>query len=514
MGYVQKLPSRALDAIAEQVGRLYPSLDNSVTRHQPQAELTETFPIWTLSTDAIDTGEDNLLELAEDTHRWHSQILIDNKPEGVARSTALDGHISGWVVKQVLKGDLAKTVDDAIRWIDTEVESDPLVRILEVPAFFITALWLIHRKESSVIIAKCSSGLQRLNPLVQYSSQDFLEILRQESPVIGIRDERPRPQRSRAQEVSKRNTFNVLSIDTGVDGITPAIVLAEIEDKTGLPTADNFDLITGTSTGGVLALGLSRSDSDGKPQYKARDFVDANRNRWSEFFNPPPCYAQPALQNLVSSAEDILVRAEKFPNGPERALGAFFRDATLGDVLENTKTMVPYYDFETHTPFFLKSWEPEHTTVQMQYAAWATSATFTSFEPFPLPVGTEIRKLVDGKVFVNSLASAYEEAKKIISREEDFKDYQESDIFIFSIQSPKGSEEAKEPDDSQNLNFLGKNHICLRVPLSQADADDNMDNTSETGITQRGDLADKLIKSTKFHRVCNQLMAVSQESQL
>ena len=190
MAHIQKLPDRVLDAIAEQVGRLYPSLDNSVAQCQPPAALTETFPVWILSTDAIDTGKNNLLELAEDTHRWHSQILINNKPEGVARSTALGKDASNWAVKQILKGDLAKSVDDAIRWIDTEVESDPLVRILEVPAFFITVLWLIEGNASSVVIAKCPMSLQRLSCLVQYSSQDFLEILRKESPAIGVRDTR------------------------------------------------------------------------------------------------------------------------------------------------------------------------------------------------------------------------------------------------------------------------------------------------------------------------------------
>ena len=35
MAHVQKLADDALNAIAEQVGRLYPSLDNNVTQRQP-----------------------------------------------------------------------------------------------------------------------------------------------------------------------------------------------------------------------------------------------------------------------------------------------------------------------------------------------------------------------------------------------------------------------------------------------------------------------------------------------
>lgn len=187
MAHVQKLPEGTLDAIAEQVGRLYPSLDNTVTQRQPSAELTETFPVWFLSIDAINTGNDNLLELAQDTLRWHSQISIDGKPEGVVRTMASGNALSDWTVRQILKGNFAKTIDDAIQWVDAEVETDPLVRILEIPAFFITALWLIDGQESNVVITTLPKNLQSLNPLVKYASQHFLKVLRRELPVIGIR---------------------------------------------------------------------------------------------------------------------------------------------------------------------------------------------------------------------------------------------------------------------------------------------------------------------------------------
>ena len=52
--------------------------------------------------------------------------------------------------------------------------------------------------------------------------------------------------------------FTILSIDGGgIRGIIPAMVLADIERRTGRRIAELFDLIAGTSTGGVLALGLS-----------------------------------------------------------------------------------------------------------------------------------------------------------------------------------------------------------------------------------------------------------------
>ena len=52
--------------------------------------------------------------------------------------------------------------------------------------------------------------------------------------------------------------YRILSIDGGgIRGIIPAIVLAEIEKRTQKPIYQLFDLIAGTSTGGLLASGLT-----------------------------------------------------------------------------------------------------------------------------------------------------------------------------------------------------------------------------------------------------------------
>src|ERR1700686_5214772 len=53
--------------------------------------------------------------------------------------------------------------------------------------------------------------------------------------------------------------FRILSIDGGgIKGIFPAAVLASLEEQYlgGQSIAPYFDLIVGTSTGGIIALGL------------------------------------------------------------------------------------------------------------------------------------------------------------------------------------------------------------------------------------------------------------------
>ena len=58
----------------------------------------------------------------------------------------------------------------------------------------------------------------------------------------------------------KDRPFRILSIDGGgICGILPAAVLAELEQRflNGASIANYFDMIAGTSTGGIIALALA-----------------------------------------------------------------------------------------------------------------------------------------------------------------------------------------------------------------------------------------------------------------
>src|SRR5215472_16325911 len=67
----------------------------------------------------------------------------------------------------------------------------------------------------------------------------------------------------------------ILAIDGGgLRGIIPATVLMEIEKRTGKRIARLLDLVAGTSTGGILAVGLAKPGVDGHPQYSAADLRD------------------------------------------------------------------------------------------------------------------------------------------------------------------------------------------------------------------------------------------------
>lgn len=69
-------------------------------------------------------------------------------------------------------------------------------------------------------------------------------------------------------------SIRVLSIDGGgMRGVIPALLLSALGELSGHHTTDLFDLVVGTSTGGILALGVTVPGSDGQPAYDARDLV-------------------------------------------------------------------------------------------------------------------------------------------------------------------------------------------------------------------------------------------------
>lgn len=78
-------------------------------------------------------------------------------------------------------------------------------------------------------------------------------------------------QRRKPQPWPNGQPFRVLSIDGGgICGILPAAVLAELEQRylDGRSIGNHFDMIAGTSTGGIIALGLAH----GRTAAEIRDF--------------------------------------------------------------------------------------------------------------------------------------------------------------------------------------------------------------------------------------------------
>ncbi len=122
-------------------------------------------------------------------------------------------------------------------------------------------------------------------------------------------------------------TIKILSLDGGgIRGIITATILAEIEDRTKRPISSLFDLIAGTSTGGILALGLAMPNN-GKPRYSARDLVQLYEDKGGRIFSHSLCHEIRSLWGL---------REERYPsNGIEAVLDEYFGTARLSESLTN-----------------------------------------------------------------------------------------------------------------------------------------------------------------------------------
>ena len=80
--------------------------------------------------------------------------------------------------------------------------------------------------------------------------------------------------------------FKALSIDEGgVRGTIPAVLLEHLENVTGKAVSEIFDLVVGTSTGGILAAGLTVPKRNGKPKFRADDMVVLYAERGREIFD-------------------------------------------------------------------------------------------------------------------------------------------------------------------------------------------------------------------------------------
>ena len=203
---------------------------------------------------------------------------------------------------------------------------------------------------------------------------------------------------------------NVLSVDGGgIRGVVAAVVLAEIEARTGRSVASLFDLVAGTSTGALLALGLAKPGADGRPEYPARRLVELYEEEGRNIFRRPLRHRIAALGNLAD---------QKYPSaGLEAVLRRYFGDARLSSAL--TDVFVPSYEIERRQPFFFRSYRARARAdydYPMRAVAQAASAAPTYFEPVRLRAlgGDDRYALVDGGVYANNPAlCAFVEAKDL-----------------------------------------------------------------------------------------------------
>jgi uncharacterized protein len=169
-----------------------------------------------------------------------------------------------------------------------------------------------------------------------------------------------------------------------------------------------FDLVAGTSTGGILALGLTAEDpaNPGRPRYRADDLVSLYAEKGHLIFRSSLWYRLLTLFGLFGSKYTV--------SGLDATLEAYFGEARLKDAI--TEVLITSYDLESRDSWFLarhKARETSESDFPIREVARATSAAPTYFRPERL-LQQPATAMIDGGVFANNPAMcAYVEAIKL-----------------------------------------------------------------------------------------------------
>jgi uncharacterized protein len=83
----------------------------------------------------------------------------------------------------------------------------------------------------------------------------------------------------------KKHQFKILSIDGGgIRGIIPCRILSFIEQQLGNNLSTYFDLMAGTSTGGIITLGLTKPNELGANAFTAKEMLELYTDHGGDIF--------------------------------------------------------------------------------------------------------------------------------------------------------------------------------------------------------------------------------------
>lgn len=201
-----------------------------------------------------------------------------------------------------------------------------------------------------------------------------------------------------------KEPYLILSIDGGgIKGIIPATVLTLLEQEIGCRTGQLFDCIGGTSTGGILAVGLAKADpaQPDFPEHRAKEMLDIYLNRNDEIFYRPFLYKLQSLWGLL---------APKYSNAKlKNILQEELKFATLGNSV--CDLVIPAYDLTTHAGFYFeyfKNQDKEPHNFSFLDIVLATTAAPTYFPSVAVADSFSphfTHNLVDGGIIANNPAA-------------------------------------------------------------------------------------------------------------
>ncbi len=182
----------------------------------------------------------------------------------------------------------------------------------------------------------------------------------------------------------------ILSLDGGgIRGLFSAAVLSKLEEDLGVTVIDHFDLIVGTSTGGIIAVALGMG-------LRPADIVEFYVRKGPEIFSRPSGWIAKCWHSVKR------LRKSKYDNAAlEIALRGVFGDHVLGD--SQKRLVIVSYNLGRDEIRLFKT--PHHPRLERDWRlpAWEVAmATAAAPTYFPAWRGIDDMRLIDGGVWANN----------------------------------------------------------------------------------------------------------------
>ncbi|PON49739.1 Patatin-related protein [Parasponia andersonii] len=291
--------------------------------------------------------------------------------------------------------------------------------------------------------------------------------------------------RSFLQSPTYGNVITVLSIDGGgIRGIIPGTMLAFLEselqklDGEDARIADYFDVIAGTSTGGLVTAMLAAPDENNRPIFAAKDINDFYLQHCPKIFPQDNRYY---IYSFSLGGTTEIIKALRGPKYDGKYLHKLLKEK-LGDLrLHQTLTnvIIPTFDIKRLQPTIFSTYEVRRNPSLDAFLS--DICIGTSAAPTYLPAhyfetktsNGQVREfhLIDGGVAANNpaLVAINEVAKEIHQGNPDFFPIKPIDFGRFLVISlgtgSAKSEETYSADEAAKWGVLGWLNSHHSTPL-------------------------------------------------
>ena len=184
--------------------------------------------------------------------------------------------------------------------------------------------------------------------------------------------------------------FKILSIDGGgIKGLYSSTILEHLEKKYGGSCSDYFDMLCGTSTGGLIALGLSQ-------KIPAIEISKIYSEHGKKIF--------PKQNKVVALLKQTFWKGKFKDDALKEVLAEIFGEKTIA--CSNNLLCVPAYSFTDARPWIFKYDHIEGGLSRDNQTRYVDVALATSAAPTYLPLAEsefyDHKQFIDGGVWANN----------------------------------------------------------------------------------------------------------------